>query len=279
MILDQLQEMVDRMKQARLAYEGELEIAPEGRLVSAKKYKDHYAFYMERVEQGKRVRKGITKQPRLVEALARKEFLRKVIPALDRNIALLQKTIDKYEPCQPQEIIESLSTAYGNVPEHCFFNPSVDLVNLSLDMEEEQRIKAHWAWGQQSYEASDYLPEGRTIITSRGQRMRSKAEVMIAEKLYEYGIPFRYEQEVVLDGVTLHPDFTFEGADGSEFYLEFCGMMDDERYVENHKRKVAMYQAADIVPWKNIIYVYARGNELDMRQIDSIIRTQVIAWL
>ena len=146
-------------------------------------------------------------------------------------------------------------------------------------MQEDQRIRAHWAWGQQPYEASDYLPEGRTIITSRGQRMRSKAEVMIAEKLYEYGIPFRYEQEVVLDGVTLHPDFTFEGADGSEFYLEFCGMMDDERYVENHKRKVAMYQAADIVPWKNIIYVYARGNELDMRRIDSIIRTQVIAWL
>ena len=123
MILGQLQEMVDRMKQARLAYEGELEIAPEGRLVSAKKYKDHYAFYVEKVEQGKRVRKGITKQPRLVEALARKEFLRKVIPALDRNIALLQKTIDKYEPCQPQEIIESLSSAYGNVPEHCFLTP------------------------------------------------------------------------------------------------------------------------------------------------------------
>ena len=82
---------------------------------------------MERVEQGKRVRKGITKQPRLVEALARKEFLRKVIPALDRNIALLQKTIDKYEPCQPQEIIQSLSSAYVNVPERCFFNPSVDL--------------------------------------------------------------------------------------------------------------------------------------------------------
>ncbi len=95
-------------------------------------------------------------------------------------------------------------------------------------------------------EPSDYLPEGRTLRTTRGERMRSKAEVLIAKTLYSYGVPFRYEQELAVDGMTFHPDFTFEGAGGKEFYLEFCGMMDNPAYVESRKRKRDAYERGSV---------------------------------
>ena len=106
-----------------------------------------------------------------------------------------------------------------------------------------------------------------------------KAEVLIAETLYSYGIPFRYEQELEAGGATFHPDFTFEGAGGKEFYLEFCGMMDDPAYVEGHKRKRSAYEAAGIAEWDNIIYLYASGNSTDMMYVDSVVRTLVVPKL
>ena len=124
-----------------------------------------------------------------------------------------------------------------------------------------------------------HYPEGLTNTTTFGLKVRSKAESLIAEKLHEYGIPFRYEQKLYLNGQLLVPDFTFEAADGSQCYLEFCGMMDDPEYVSAYNTKCMLYEDAGIVPWRNIEYLYAAGNTLDMQIVDAVIRTQVMAWL
>ena len=109
--------------------------------------------------------------------------------------------------------------------------------------------------------------------------MRSKAEVLIAEKLYEYGIPFRYEQILLLGNRQYAPDFTFEAADGSEFYLEFFGMMDNEEYAANCWQKIMTYKQAGIVPWRNAIYIYATGNNIDMPQIEAVIKNWILPKL
>ena len=56
-------------------------------------------------------------------------------------------------------------------------------------------------------------------------------------------------------------------------------MMDNPAYVESHKRKRGAYEAAGIAEWRNIIYLYASGNDMDMMRVDSVVRTLVVPWL
>ena len=225
------------------------------------------------------VRRGITRRPELVATYARKEYLRKALDIIDHDVRTLERAVRRYKRFDPEEVVGSLSSAYRDLPLDAFYHPLMDMVALSLDATDEQRIASHAQWGIQELEPSGYLSESRTLRTSRGERMRSKAEVLIAETLYSYGIPFRYEQELQVGHMTFHPDFTFEGAGGKEFYLEFCGMMDNPAYVESHKRKRGAYEAAGIAEWRNIIYLYASGNDMDMMRVDSVVRTLVVPWL
>ena len=278
MIYQQLESVLAQLQEARTRYEFELEGMPDGKLVHAKAA-DGERYYVE-VRDGERPsRRGITRRPDLVATFARKEYLRKALAVIDHDVRTLERAVRRYKRFDPEEVVGSLSSAYRDLPLDAFYHPLVDAVALSLDATDEQRIASHAAWGAEAPGPSDYLPEGRTLRTSRGEHMRSKAEVLIAETLYSYGIPFRYEQELEAGGATFHPDFTFEGAGGKKFYLEFCGMMDDPAYVEGHKRKRSAYEAAGIAEWDNIIYLYASGNSMDMMYVDSVVRTLVVPKL
>lgn len=278
MIFQQLESALAQLQEARARYGFELEEMPDGKLVHVKAA-DGERYYVE-VRDGERaVRRGITRRPELVATYARKEYLRKALDIIDHDVRTLERAVRRYKRFDPEEVVGSLSSAYRDLPLDAFYHPLVDMVALSLDATDEQRIASHAQWGAQELEPSGYLSEGRTLRTSRGERMRSKAEVLIAETLYSYGIPFRYEQELQVGHMTFHPDFTFEGAGGKEFYLEFCGMMDNPAYVESHKRKRSAYEAAGIAEWRNIIYLYASGNDMDMMRVDSVVRTLVVPWL
>ncbi len=278
MIYQQLENALAQLQEARTRYEFELEGMPDGKLVHVKAA-DGERYYVE-VRDGERPsRRGITRRPDLVATFARKEYLRKALAVIDHDVRTLERAVRRYKRFDPEEVVGSLSSAYRDLPLDAFYHPLVDTVALSLDATDEQRIASHAAWGAEAPGPSDYLPEGRTLRTSRGERMRSEAEVLIAETLYSYGFPFRYEQELEAGGATFHPDFTFEGAGGKEFYLEFCGMMDDPAYVEGHKRKRSAYEAAGIAEWDNIIYLYASGNSMDMMYVDSVVRTLVVPKL
>ena len=148
-----------------------------------------------------------------------------------------------------------------------------------LTASEVERIKAHEAWGASEYARSTMYPEGLRIITSFGLKVRSKAESLIAERLHHFGIPFHYEEKLYLPSGLVVPDFTFEAADKSHFYLEFCGMMNDEKYVKEHWIKRDFYEEVGIVPWRNIVYLYAVDNSLDVQVVDEEIRTKIMAWL
>ncbi|WP_101722420.1 hypothetical protein [Eggerthella timonensis] len=278
MIFQQLESALAQLQEARARYMFELEEMPDGKLVHVKAA-DGERYYVEVRDGEHAVRRGITRRPELVATYARKEYLRKALAVIDHDVRTLERAVRRYKRFDPEEVVGSLSSAYRDLPLDAFYHPLVDMVALSLDSTDEQRIASHAQWGAEALEPSGYLIEGRTLRTSRGERMRSKAEVLIAETLYVYGIPFRYEQELEVGHMTFHPDFTFEGAGGKEFYLEFCGMMDDPAYVEGHKRKRGAYEAAGIVEWSNIIYLYSSGNDMDMMRVDSVVRTLVVPWL
>ncbi|MBQ7604948.1 MAG: hypothetical protein IJU59_00515, partial [Firmicutes bacterium] len=56
---------------------------------------------------------------------------------------------------------------------------------------------------------SGLMPEGRIYDTRRGEKVRSKSESIIADILYDLGIPYHYEKPLCLkNGRIRYPDFT-----------------------------------------------------------------------
>ncbi len=87
-----------------------------------------------------------------------------------------------------------------------------------------------------------FLEERLIHITTRGEAVRSKSEVIIANMLHAKGLPYHYEAPLVIDGVTKYPDFTIEDDDtGITYYWEHCGMLHDPGYRKRWEEKKQWY--------------------------------------
>lgn len=97
-----------------------------------------------------------------------------------------------------------------------------------------------------------FLEAGLIHRTERGDLVRSKSELVIADKLYSRGIDYAYEQPLVLsDGRIRYPDFTIANhASGVTYYWEHLGMLSDPGYSARWERKRAEYLAAKIAPYE-----------------------------
>jgi UvrD-like helicase C-terminal domain len=98
-----------------------------------------------------------------------------------------------------------------------------------------------------------FLEDGLIHRTERGDLVRSKSELVIADKLFARGIDYVYEQPLVLpDGRVRYPDFTIiDHARGLAFYWEHLGLLDDPGYRARWEKKRAEYIAARILPWQD----------------------------
>jgi len=62
--------------------------------------------------------------------------------------------------------------------------------------------------------------------TARGEMVRSKSEVIIANALTAKCVDYAYERPLTIEGVTKYPDFTIEDMEsGRILYWEHCGML------------------------------------------------------
>ncbi len=87
--------------------------------------------------------------------------------------------------------------------------------------------------------------------TARGEMVRSKSEVIIADHLANKGVAYGYEQPLTIEGVTKYPDFTVEDMEsGLSFYWEHCGMLHVPSYRRRWEEKLAWYKANGILPYE-----------------------------
>ena len=85
--------------------------------------------------------------------------------------------------------------------------------------------------------------------TARGEMVRSKSEVIIADHLANKGVEYGYEQPLTIEGVTKYPDFTIEDMEsGFTFYWEHCGMLHIPSYRRRWEEKLEWYRAHGILP-------------------------------
>ena len=124
-----------------------------------------------------------------------------------------------------------------------------------------------------------YYEQSLIHRTLKGEMVRSKSEVIIANMLYEAGIEYSYEKELDLgeDGSFL-PDFTIEDAEsGLCFYWEHCGMLGEVPYSRRWQEKKELYKKHGIIEGENLIVSKdALNGGIDCTEIRELIEKYLI---
>lgn len=130
-------------------------------------------------------------------------------------------------------------------------------------------------WQALEYKGKPFEDDENIILTERGERVRSKSEKIIADKLYALGIPYRYEYPLVLSGgVKVYPDFTILRMPmREEVYLEHFGMMDDLEYVDTALYKLSSYEKNGIYLGVDLFVTHETGKRaLNTKGLDGLMR-------
>lgn len=247
--------LLEQHEQLRKRQRSELQRMPKGSL-NIRKGKGRVYYY--HCIDGRR--RGITSNQDLAFSLARKKYLNISLKLIERNIHSLISLVENYHDLIPEYIIGKLPHNFQALPQKIY---------LPYDRKRD-------AWMDKPYEQSDYHCVEKDHVTAQGLWVRSKSEVIIAEKLDAYHVPYRYEQMLYIEQYHFAPDFTILTQDGLK-YWEHCGLVNDKAYMRKHHWKMSLYGRAGIVPWKNLIVTYDDENGgLDSRIIESEIVNKLL---
>lgn len=236
---------------------------PDGMLV--KEYHRGKIYLIHEVFRNKqRKRRSLTKDPQFVELLLRKAALLEEERCLRASLEVINNARKSIKDFDATDFIKRYSAQFENIDEEIFLKALHDPTSD--------------AWASAPYDNMVWRSDEKIHVTSHGLKVRSKSELLIAEKLYEYDLPFRYEQLITLnDGNVLSPDFTIRKPNGQFHYWEHNGLTNDKNYLDRQQTKTRLYAAANIVPWKNLIITYDDENgSIDLRQIESEIESKLL---
>ena len=195
----------------------------------------------------------------LAKNLAQKDYNQKLLVSIKKELFSIQKYLQTFPELNAEEIVFSLH------PER---------QKLIIPVYESDDIFVE-NWNAVQYEGkffNDYSPE---YFTTKGERVRSKSEIIIADTLENNGVPYRYEYPLYLNGFgQIYPDFTtLNVRTRKEFIWEHFGMMDDPNYVENAIQKITTYEQNGFFPGINLLLTYeTKNNPINQKSIHLLIQ-------
>lgn len=235
----------EKNKSLQRAPEGSLQISRNGIRKKTGKNRIQYYHYTGEGEEAKRF---IRDQERdLAEKLAQKDYDRKVAAAAAKEKAAIERCLKQLPAVAPECIYDVLSDARKE---------------LVVPILETDEMYVH-RWQAEEYEGKGFLENSAELYTARGERVRSKSEVIIADMLYRENIPYKYECPHYLHGMNLvYTDFTILNIPKRrEILWEHFGRMDDPDYAGGAIRKIAAYQKNGYFPGENLILSWETSDQ------------------
>lgn len=257
-----LEEELQNQRQLLKQCQKSLRRTPEGYL-RIRRRKKGMAFYVRGIGGSRAYEKPITEDISEIQKLFQKRIDSETLVRARRNIEALEALQAVYKPNDYTSIADGLPNVY--------------------------RETARFLCGQSGMEPDTckpiqhcYNPDSHFHETVCGLLVRSKSEVIIANALTSYGIPFDYERQFPYpddQGFALRPDFTFDLPNGETRIWEHLGLMKRTDYSERTGRKLMIYQR----------YGYLIGRELILTQdnekgscssgfIDEVIRKNLLPY-
>ncbi len=190
-----------------------------------------------------------------VQLLQKKYYLRKAIQAMESNISLMEKFLNGYQSIDPNVMQKQFPKAYQSLPQSCFDTAGV----FNLDR-----------WGSEFYVKSTSRSENLLNSTKKGDKVRSKSEVIIANAVAVRGLQYRYEEVTYINGYKKAPDFkVIDPRTGRIIYWEHLGLITDMEYLKQALFRIADYIRDGIVPGVNLILTFDDAeNHIDSLMIE-----------
>jgi len=242
--------------------EGALKNLPEGKLTCTRNGRE--GQYVKWYVGAEKDREYLPKSKRV---LAEKLALRRLYTAQLNQLRQESKLMKEYELFQEENV-------YSNEIKNLISqeSPYYELLKNSIGScrENDAYIKM---WQEEGYQTNCAHPEHLQHKSLKGERLRSKSEVIIANALYMNRIPYRYECELELGEVKLYPDFTILHPETLEvYYWEHFGMMSQTAYREKSAQKLRLYGEYEIFPFHRLITTY----ESELEALDSELIQRII---
>lgn len=313
-IRDSLQGMLNKCIRIHNLFNIELTNYPNGRLYCSNR-NGKLNYFLVKEENGKTIRRGITRDEHKIHQLARKRYIQEADKRVTDNIDILRKALQRCRILEGDNILEGMPRAYKNLPENYFLTRPVDLdeklerarneledprgyhkvaegifvpnslrdaaiQGILTSSQKNQIREIQRKWAGQDYPKNTKNLKQKKIITSQGLKVRSMAEGSISEQIYEQDIPFRHDQLITIGSKTVSPDFSFLSIVRGEIHWEHCGLTNDQGYIEYNKYKRNLYESIGFFPWKNFIVTFNEENGFfDTREIEAIIKNKLLRWL
>lgn len=118
-------------------------------------------------------------------------------------------------------------------------------------------------------------------VTLKGENVRSKSELIIADRMKNAGVLYEYEPPTMLDEERLelwHPDFMcLNSRTGETLYWEHFGMIDNSDYRKGFLYKIERYAEAGIfLGEKLIITMESAEHPLSTEYVDLLIKKYLL---
>ncbi|WP_026507502.1 hypothetical protein [Butyrivibrio sp. MC2013] len=241
------------LKRAISIAEREEDSFPEGRLRVSKT--TNQTRYYRMMDTGDETGEYLnTKQKELIRLLSQKDYNKRFLKCARLELYKLQSFLTLYQKVQADRIYDDLRMERKKLVEPYILT--------------DELVAAKWM--SKSFKSNPYKSENRIFDTKRGEKVRSKSESIIADILFELGIPYKYECPLKMkNGQIKYPDFTLLNIKTKEvIFFEHFGCMDDEEYRANTMNKMDTYRKNGIYPGKNLIFTYeTENNPLDIKGV------------
>lgn len=237
--------------------------APAGTLRIAQRGNAHQ--YYHRIDSTDRKGTYIKKKSNLnlAKNLAQKDYDLKVKHEIQHELHAIETFLKNYSPEQIEHLYYSLNETRQELITPVY-TPDKDILNI---------------WNNVQYDSLDIPDDTPDFYSDNNERVRSKSEIIIANKLKQFNIPYKYEYPLELNtGITVHPDFTCLNVNTrQEIIWEHFGIMGDSEYMNKTLKKINDYAKSGYVLGKNFIATFeSSAIPLNSNMIDINIKEYLL---
>ncbi len=258
LLREELQKRQDWLEKLIKNKEKSLRKVPEGRLRF--NVQGNRVQYYHRTDPKDTSGKYIRNEDRkLAEALAQRDYDNQLLKLALREAAAIKNLRSIQEDKTVEDLYESLKAPRRNlvIPDA-----------ISDELYAKQ-------WQEADYQGKYMREDMPEYYTAKGERVRSKTELIIADTLNRLGVPYRYEAPIYLEGAgIIHPDFTVLNIrKRKEYYWEHLGMMDVPSYLEKALERIDLYEQNGYYPGDKLLMTHETSeNPIKTRKIEEIIK-------
>lgn len=219
--------------------EQKVSLAPKGGLRVLKR-KNSFQYYWRKKPQDVNGTYIPKSKIEIANKLAQRDYEQKVLSIAKKELDI----INSYESLIGNESIQAAVEQYNNGRKRLIKPISIPDKQYA-DM-----------WQDVKYERFGFDEENE-YYSINGIRVRSKSEVIIANLLEHYDIPYKYEYPLTFERSVTRPDFIcLNVRTRKEYVWEHFGMMDDMEYANKNIKKISFYEQNGYYAGNNMILTF-----------------------